>query len=138
MARALTNGCSRGYYSPGWCSCATTATRATKAAGHMLSYEYKLQITPAQQAAIDEAIRVAQFIRNKCLRLWMDGQGITANDLQIACSRLPHEFAFVARLNSQARQAAPDRARAATTRSSTNRTPHPPLKKASPPCRPPP
>jgi hypothetical protein len=24
-------------------------------------------------AAIDEAIRIAQFIRNKSLRLWMDG-----------------------------------------------------------------
>ncbi len=34
----------------------------------MLSYEYKLQVTPAQRTAIDEAIRVAQFIRNKCHR----------------------------------------------------------------------
>jgi putative transposase len=76
----------------------------------MLSYEYKRQVTPAQRTAIDEAIRVAQFIRNKCLRLWMDGQSITATDLPIACSRLAHEFAFVARLNSQARQAAADRA----------------------------
>src|SRR5258708_9689105 len=132
MAGALTNGCSGGYYSPGWCSCATTATRATKAAGHMLSYEYKLQITPAQQAAIDEAIRVAQFIRNKCLRLWMDGQGITANDLQIACSRLAHEFAFVARLNSQARQAAADRACAAISRFYANCTAQRPGKKGYP------
>src|SRR5258706_14950586 len=116
MARALTNGCSRGYYSPGWCSCATTATRATKAAGHMLIYEYKLQVTPAQQAAIDEAIRVVQFIRNTCLRVWMDERGIGANDLQIACGRLAYEFAFAARLNSQARQAAADRAWAAIGR----------------------
>jgi putative transposase len=98
----------------------------------MLSYEYKLQVTPAQQAAIDEAIRVAQFIRNKCLRLWMDGQGITANDLQIACSRLAHEFAFVARLNSQARQAAADRAWAAIGRFYANCTAQRPGKKGYP------
>src|SRR5258705_597795 len=132
MARALTSGCSRGYYSPGWCSCATTATRATTAAGHMLSYEYKLQVTPAQQAAIDEAIRVAQFIRNKCLRLWMDGQGITANDLHAACSRLAHGFAFAPRLNSQARQAAADRAWAAIGRFYANCTAQRPGKKGYP------
>jgi putative transposase len=33
----------------------------------MLLYEYKLRLSCAQQAAIDEAIRVTQFIRNKCL-----------------------------------------------------------------------
>ena len=49
----------------------------------MLIYEYKLQVTPAQRTAIDEAIRVVQFIRNTCLRLWMDERGIGANDLQI-------------------------------------------------------
>ncbi len=95
----------------------------------MLSDEYKLQVTPAQQAAIDEAIRVAQCIRNTCLRLWMDGQGITANDLQITCSRLAHEFAFVARLNSQARQAAADRAWAAISRFYANCTAQRPGKK---------
>jgi putative transposase len=65
---------------------------------------------------MDEAIRIAQFIRNKCLRLWMDGRSISANDLQIYCSQLAHDFAFVARLNSQARQAAADRAWAAIDR----------------------
>src|SRR5260370_24474816 len=102
----------------------------------MLSDEYKLQVTPAQQAAIDEAIRVAQFIRNTCLRLWMDGQGITANDLQITCSRLAHEFAFVARLNSQARQAAADRAWAAISRLYANCTAQQPGKKGYPRFRP--
>ena len=38
----------------------------------MLTYEYKVDGTTKQYAAIDEAIRVVQFIRNKCLRLWMD------------------------------------------------------------------
>jgi putative transposase len=82
----------------------------------MLIYEYKLRLARTQQAAIDEAIRVTQFIRNKSLRLWMDGQGISATDLQVQCSRLAQEFAFAARLNSQARQAAAARAWAAISR----------------------
>ena len=61
--------------------------------GQTLLYEYKLRLSPAQQAAIDEAIRITQFLRNTCLRLWMDGRGIGANDLQTACSRLAHEVA---------------------------------------------
>ena len=40
----------------------------------MLLYEYKLRLAHAQAAAIDEAIRTTQFIRNKCVRLWMDGR----------------------------------------------------------------
>ena len=34
----------------------------------MLILDYKLRVNQAQQAAIDEAIRTVQFIRNKCLR----------------------------------------------------------------------
>ena len=72
----------------------------------MLLYEYKLRLSPAQQAAIDEAIRTTQFIRNKALQLWMDGHGVTANDLQLLCARLAQQYPFATRLNSQARQAA--------------------------------
>src|SRR5262249_56059021 len=90
----------------------------------MLIYANKLQVTTAQRAAIDEAIRVARFVRTKGLRLWMDEQGVGANDLQTACSRLAHEFTFVARLNSQARQAAADRTWAAISRFYANCTAH--------------
>ena len=38
----------------------------------MLTLDYKLDGTPAQYAAMDEGIRAVQFIRNKCLRAWMD------------------------------------------------------------------
>ncbi len=41
----------------------------------MLTLEYKLDGKPAQYAAIDEGIRVVQFLRNKCLRAWMDRSG---------------------------------------------------------------
>jgi putative transposase len=82
----------------------------------MLVYEYKLNAAPTQYARMNEAIRIAQFIRNKCLRLWMDVPGTTANDLQIQCSQLAQEFPFAAQLNSQARQAAADRAWQAISR----------------------
>ena len=43
----------------------------------MLIYEYKLSGSNTQFAAIDEAIRIVQFICNTCLRLWMDERGIS-------------------------------------------------------------
>jgi putative transposase len=76
----------------------------------MLLLEYKLRVTKRQQAAIDEAIRTTQFVRNKALRLWMDGRGVGDNDLQAYCSQLARQYPFAARLNSQARQSAADRA----------------------------
>ena len=76
----------------------------------MLIYEYKLNGSQVQYAALDEAIRIVQFIRNKCLRLWMDERGISKNDLQASCAVLAKEYPFVSCLNSQARQASADRA----------------------------
>src|SRR3984893_15517175 len=75
----------------------------------MLIYEYKLDGTKAQYAAIDEALRVVQFIRNKCLRLWMD-EHATKNDLQKYCAVLAKEYPFANNLNSHARQSSADRA----------------------------
>src|SRR6266568_4548328 len=75
----------------------------------MLIFEYKVDGTKKQYAAIDEAIRIVQFIRNKCLRLWMD-EHATKNDLQCYCAVLAQQYPFATRLNSQARQASADRA----------------------------
>ena len=52
----------------------------------MLTYEYKLAGTKKQYQAIEGAIRTVQFIRNKCLRLWMDGKHVSRNDLQCYCA----------------------------------------------------
>jgi IS605 OrfB family transposase len=82
----------------------------------MLIYEYKLDGNQAQTSALEEAIRVTQFIRNKCLRLWMDARGTSKNDLQCSCAVLAKEYSFASHLNSQARQAAADRAWAAIDR----------------------
>ncbi|WP_445300281.1 MULTISPECIES: hypothetical protein [unclassified Microcoleus] len=39
----------------------------------MLTLEFKAYAKPDQFQAIDEAIRICQFIRNKSIRLWIDG-----------------------------------------------------------------
>src|SRR5215467_6102772 len=82
----------------------------------MLIYEYKLDGNKQQYAAIDEAIRTVQFIRNKCLRKWMDERGVSKNDLQCYCAVLAREYSFASLLNSQARQASADRAWSAIDR----------------------
>jgi putative transposase len=98
----------------------------------MLSYEYKLDGTKQQYDAIDEAIRIVQFIRNKCLRLWMDMQGISNNDLQCYCAVLARDFHFASFLNSQARQASASRAWFAISRFYDNCKRHKPGKKGYP------
>src|SRR3989441_4650015 len=98
----------------------------------MLLQEYKLDGTKKQYAAIDEAIRVVQFIRNKCVRLWMDERGINKNDLQCYCAVLAKEYPFAARLNSQARQASADRAWFAIERFYDHCKNHKPGKKGYP------
>jgi len=81
-----------------------------------LVYEYKLDGTTAQYSAIEEAIRTTQFVRNTCLRLWMETRGTNRNDLQCYCAELAKAFPFAKALNSQARQSAADRAWAAISR----------------------
>ena len=98
----------------------------------ILIYEYKLRLSARQQTAIDAAIRTTQFIRNKALRLWMDGRGVSRNDLQALCMRLAHDFPFAAQLNSMARQAAADRAWQAVARFYNNCQKHKPGKKGYP------
>ena len=98
----------------------------------MLINEYKIDGSRAQYAAIDEAIRIVQFIRNKCLRLWMDTRGTNRNDLQCYCAVLTKEFPFAACLNSQARQAAADRAWFAIARFYDHCKNHKPGKKGYP------
>ncbi|MEQ9483007.1 RNA-guided endonuclease InsQ/TnpB family protein [Coleofasciculus sp. F4-SAH-05] len=82
----------------------------------MIVFEFKVKAKLTQYAAIDEAIRTAQFVQNKCLRYWMDNQGINKYDLNKYCSVLAKEFSFASELNSQARQASAERAWSAISR----------------------
>jgi putative transposase len=97
----------------------------------MLIYEYKLDGNKQQYAAIEEAIRIVQFIRNKCLRLWMDGHA-GKNELQCSCAVLASSYPFASRLNSQARQASADRAWFSIQRFYDNCKNHKPGKKGYP------
>src|SRR5438874_471618 len=98
----------------------------------MLIYEYKLDGSKKQYQAIDEAMRVVQFIRNKCLRKWMDGRAISKNDLQCYCALLAREYPIASQLNSQARQASADRAWFAIERFYDHCKNHTPGKKGYP------
>jgi putative transposase len=82
----------------------------------MLVFEFKAYGKSVQLTAIDDAIRTAQFIRNSCIRLWMDIQGIGKNDLQKYCAVLAANFPFANELNSMARQSSAERAWASITR----------------------
>ncbi|MGB8690208.1 MAG: transposase [Microcoleus sp.] len=77
----------------------------------MIAYGKSSQFT-----AVDEAIRTAQFVRNSCLRYWMDNQKIDKYDLNKYCAVLAGDFPFADELNSQARQASAERAWSAISR----------------------
>jgi putative transposase len=82
----------------------------------MLVFEFKTYGKPQQFTSIDEAIRTAQFIRNKCLRFWIDNPKASKYELNKHCAILAKEFPFADKLNSQARQSAAERAWAAISR----------------------
>lgn len=77
--------------------------------------EFKIKATQRQQVAILEAIRTGQFIRNKCLRLWMDSNQEDKVNYASFCkfvTTLSNDIdtPFVSNLNSMARQASAERA----------------------------
>jgi putative transposase len=76
----------------------------------MLVLEFKTYGKPNQFNSIDEGIRVTQFIRNKAIRFWMDGNAKSRFDLNKYSTVLAKEFDFTNKLNSMARQAAAERA----------------------------
>jgi putative transposase len=82
----------------------------------MLVLESKLKGKDWQYELLDEAIRTANFVRNKALRYWMDNRGVDKNDLQKLCAILAKEYEWAGKLNSQARQSSADRAWLAISR----------------------
>jgi putative transposase len=76
----------------------------------MFVIEYKIKGKDYQYKAIDEAIRTAQFVRNKALRFWMDNRKVSKYDLNKYSAILAKEFPFVNELNSTARQSGAERA----------------------------
>jgi putative transposase len=85
----------------------------------MLVFEAKLEGTNEQYGKLDEAIRTARFIRNSCVRYWMDNKGIGKYELSAYCAVLAAkeaDFPYAAKLNSMARQASAERAWSAIAR----------------------
>jgi putative transposase len=76
----------------------------------MLVFEFKAYGKSAQIKAVGDAIRTAQFIRNSCIRLWIDVKNTGKNDLNKYCAVLAAKFPFANELNSMARQASAERA----------------------------
>jgi putative transposase len=76
----------------------------------MIVLEFKAQGETTQYHAVDEAIRTAQFVRNKSIRFWMDNQGVGQKELYRQSKILREDFPFVKALNSSACQAAIERA----------------------------
>ncbi|KMW69988.1 transposase, partial [Limnoraphis robusta CS-951] len=64
----------------------------------------------SQYERLDEAIRTAQFIRNKAVRLWRDERDVDKSRISRLCKELAKEFSFAKKLNSMARQASGERA----------------------------
>ncbi len=84
----------------------------------MRIFEFKLKGKEKQFRSIDDAIRTSQFVRNKCLRYWMDNKDKKVNKyaLNKYCAVLAAEFPFADELNSMARQSAAERAWSAISR----------------------
>jgi putative transposase len=82
----------------------------------MIVVEFKVQGKTTQYAAIDEAIRTAQFVRNKAIRFWMDNKGVGQKDLYRLSKSIRQEFSFANALNSSACQASIERAYSSISR----------------------
>jgi putative transposase len=82
----------------------------------MLVFEAKLEGQKQQYERLDEAIRTARFIRNSCIRYWMENQKIGRYELSAYCAVLAKEFPWASQLNSMARQASAERAWSAIAR----------------------
>jgi len=82
----------------------------------MLVFEAKLEGTKEQYGKLDQAIRAARFVRNSCLRYWIDNKDIGRYELSAYCAVLAREFEWASSLNSMARQASAERAWSAISR----------------------
>jgi putative transposase len=76
----------------------------------MIVLEFKAKGKKGQYQAIDEAIRTSQFIRNKCIRYWMDNRDVNKAELSKYTKILARDFSFASNLNAMSRQAASERA----------------------------
>jgi putative transposase len=101
----------------------------------VLVFEAKLEGTEAQYRLLDEAIRTARFVRNSCLRYWMDNKGVGRYDLSAYCKVLRDTFEWCKKLSAQACQASAERAWSSIARFFDNCKKNKPGKKGFPKFR---
>lgn len=82
----------------------------------MIVLEFKAKGKQTQYDAINEAIKTAQFVRNKCVRFWMNNSCVGQKELYRHNTALRAEYPFVKTLNSHACQVAVERAYSAIAR----------------------
>ena len=84
----------------------------------MITLEFKLKGKETQYRIVDEMIRTFQFVRNKCLRFWMDGQKVKLSEVNAEATKIRHnpEFPWAGQLESSSAQAASERAMTAIRR----------------------
>lgn len=84
----------------------------------MITLEFKLKGRETQYRIVDEMIRTFQFVRNKCLRLWIDGRNVKLSEVNAEATKIRHdlEFPWAGKLESSAAQAASERAMSAIRR----------------------
>ncbi|WP_347339503.1 hypothetical protein, partial [Planktothrix sp. FACHB-1355] len=61
----------------------------------MIVLEFKAQGKTTQYNAVDEAMRTAQFVRNKSIRFWMDNRDVGQKELYRLSKTLREDFSFV-------------------------------------------
>ncbi len=76
----------------------------------MIVLEYKLKGKDEQFCRLDDAIRTAQFIRNKCIRLWKDNRDVNKTLMFRHNTELRATYPWCHNLNSHACQASVERA----------------------------
>ena len=86
----------------------------------MLVFEAKLEGEKHQYEKLDEAIPTARFVRNCCIKYWIENKAIGRYELSAYCKVLTDEFSWANKLNSMARQAWAERAWSAIARFDDN------------------
>ncbi len=98
----------------------------------MLVLEAKLEGTKEQQEKLNEARRTARFVRNICLRYWMDNKDISKYELSAYWAVVASQLDFAKNLNSMAGQARTERAWSVSSGFYDNCKKHKPRKKGCP------
>lgn len=56
----------------------------------MITLELKLKGRADQFRIVDEMIRTFQFVRNKCLRTWIDGSRVKLSEVNAEATKIRH------------------------------------------------